>query len=107
MQTSVYRVHHTSPQASQFIANVAIPGGSPITPERITCAIQGLALSSPSERYLGFVNYPTSGPAAIHIHHSDNDQKRLVSISATDLLLRIIMTRMSAEFETSGGRCLA
>jgi hypothetical protein len=106
METSVYRVHHTSPQAPQFIANVAIPGGSPITPECITRAIQGLTLSSPSEQYSGFINYQTSGPAAIHIRHSDNSQKRLVSTNATDLLLQIIMTRMSTEFETSRGRCL-
>jgi len=87
METSVYQFHHTSPQASQFIANVAIPGGLPITPDRLTCAIQGLALSSLSGQYSGFVNYPQSGPATIHIQHVDSDQKRLVSSNATDLLL--------------------
>ena len=107
METTVYQVHHTSLQASQFIANVAIPGGSSITPERITHAIQGLAISLLSEQYSGFINYPTFGPAAIHCHHSDNNQKHLVSINATDLLLQIIMTQMSTEFKTSGAHCLA
>jgi len=79
METSVYRVHHTSPQASQFIANVTIAGGSPITPKRVTHVIQELTLSSPSGRYSGIVKYPTSGPASIHIRHIDSDQKRLNS----------------------------
>ena len=55
----------------------------PITPECIIYAIQGLALS------LGFINYPTSGSAPIHIYHINSDQKCLVSINATDLLLQI------------------
>ena len=83
MEASVYQIHHTSLQAPQFIANVAVPGRSPIAPECIIHAIQGLALS------LGFINYPTSGSAAIHIYHINSDQKCLVSINATDLLLQI------------------
>ena len=105
METSVYWVH--TPQASQFIANVAIPGRSPITSECITHTIQRLALSSPPVWYSGFVNYITSGPAAIHIHHINSDQKHLVSINTADLLLQIIMTWMSTEFEMSRGHWLA